>query len=248
MNIYLSICNYNARDKLKETLDSVYKAKPLDNDTKVSIVDNNSQDGSVDVIKEYSFLDLVLYRDTNVGKAIAINELVKQTNDIMKIKDDDLIFSLDSDITLVTDNFFKRVMEIWPVMEKHVSCLVCTQTGNSLCKRSFEWTDSNKGFHYFVPSEGYGFGIAGGAMITPYKYWKKIGGYREQLGIYGGNDGNALLDLYTKISKPITVIKDLEVFHFEEENKEYQKWKDDQHQSMLSIGRSFSAGFFDDTL
>jgi len=124
--------------------------------------------------------------------------------------------------------------------------MVCTQTGNSLFKRNFKWTDSEKGFQYFVPPEGYGHGIAGGAIIVPYKNWTAVNGYKEGIGIYGGNDGNLTLSLFNKTKKPISVIKDLVVFHFPEDSKEYQQWKDNQHQSIIKTGKSDNKGFYDD--
>lgn len=242
MLIYLVICNYNAGKHLGQCLNSV--EQNIIPEVHISVVDNNSIDSSVELINSKLFINQKILLDKNIGKAAAINTLIKNLNTAMT--DDDLIFSLDSDIKLISPDFFKNVLHIWSVVKGKVSCLVCNQVGNSLFKRKFQWTNSKKGFHYFAPSEGYGAGIAGGALIIPYSNWKKIGGYRMNRGkdgkpaLYGGIDGGALLDLFRVTKLPICVIKELEVYHPPEENKGYQKWKDKVHEEHRTFGRMVS--------
>ena len=253
MRVFVSICNYNAAYKMRQSIDSILLQQA--NDVLIGVVDNASKDDSRELLEGplNEDVDCLLLNDVNVGKAIAMNTLVKTAIDKFNLQDDDLIFSLDSDIKLNALNFFTNMKEIWTILSKHVSCLVCTQSGNNLSKRQFEWTDSKKSFHYFVPKEGYGYGIAGGAVITSIANWKLINGYRENMGkdkkqaaLYGGMDGWLLYDLFTSTHKPICVIKELEVFHFDEENKEYQKWKNQVHLEHQKFGFSKTTkGFFD---
>ena len=247
MNTFVISCNYNQVEHLKDSMSSILKQK--NENVKYIIVDNKSKNS--EEIKKILFLnaaDLTDYEclPNNIGKARAINNAV---NAISDIKDDDLILLLDSDISLVTENFFDKVEEVWTAFKDKVSCLVCTQTGNSLCKREWCWRKSTSGIEYFVPSEGYGYGIAGGGMITSFRNWKTVGGFRINNGtnIYGNNDGPLMVDLFRKTGKPICVINDLKVFHpFDENNNDYQKWKDRQHQSIIRTGKtSDSNGFYD---
>ena len=50
MKIYLTICNYNACDKLKETLDSILVSDPDKNLVSVNVIDNKSTDGSIEYL------------------------------------------------------------------------------------------------------------------------------------------------------------------------------------------------------
>lgn len=248
MKIHVFICNYNAGNKLKQTLDSLNQclSYPTCQNVYISVVDNASKDNYLEILQPFNSA-LTILNKSNIGKAKALNNLIKQYSDSTQhIEDDDLIMSLDSDIYITQASFFDTLQSIWSILKEKVSCLVCFQTGNSLFKRKFEWTDSKKGFNYFCPSEGYGAGIAGGAIIIPYKYWKLVNGYDENKGIYGSNDGNLLYGLYNKTKKPICVIKELEVFHSHEENLDYQKWKDEAHKQQVIYGKCMSNGGFYD--
>jgi glycosyltransferase involved in cell wall biosynthesis len=246
MKIHIFICNYNAATKLERTLLSIKDCKAITPNINVAIVDNASKDGSKAIIDKLP-PDYILLNGTNTGKAVAMNGLIKEYSEgFCHIEDDDLIMSLDSDIYLTQPTFFNTLSTIWSILHDKVSCLVCFQIGNSLFKRQFEWTESKKGFNYFCPKELYGYGIAGGAIIIQYKYWKAVGGYSEGKGIYGGNDGTLLKMLSDYMHKPICVIKELEVYHAPEDNMTYQAWKDMVHQEHLKSGKSaIIKGFYD---
>ena len=250
MKIHLFICNYNAATKLKQTLDSIYPPNPEDISQiptiNVAIVDNASKDNSKEIITNFG-PSYSLFSPTNIGKAKALNQLVKEYSERNGgIEDDDLIISLDSDIYLTQFTFFDTLRVIWSILQDKVACLVCFQIGNSLFKRQFNWTQSKKGFSYFCPSEGYGSGVAGGAVIMPYKYWKAVKGYTEDRGIYGSNDGLLLLKLWNHTNKPICVVKELEVYHAHEDNMTYEAWKQIAQQEQLKHGKCLaSKGFYD---
>ena len=230
---------------MRESIKSI--ENNINGNVSCAIYDNASKDGSRDYLIGQDGCNGFDFwcNETNIGKAKALNWLVDNRFD--NIKDDDLIFSLDSDLRLVTEKFFDKVQSIWDVIGNKVSCIVCKQTGNSLYKRNIAYRHSDTGnFNYFVPEEGYGHGVAGGALIVPYKYWKQVGGYNEDNGLYGGNDGNLMLRLFQDTGKPICVIEDLRVFHPFEDNKEYQAWKDTAHQQQMVHGKCIeSKGFFD---
>lgn len=249
--IFTVICNYNAGMHLQNCLESISKnAMP---DVRVSIFDNASIDGNINAIGKFQISGLmgitVRINEVNVGKAVALNSLVSELE--CHLHDDDLIFSLDSDISLVSEDFFQRAIDIWKIIGDKVSCMVCRQSGNSLFRREIFYQDSPIGnFGYFAPKEGYGAGIAGGAMFIPYRHWKTVGGYDITKGadgkaaLYGGHDGNLMLNLYRKTNLPVCVIRELEVFHPPEENMDYQKWKDSIHDEHRKFGRMVSTEEF----
>ena len=245
MNIHVFSCSYNQHDKSKKCIDILKEQKKKSkSNVFLHFIDNNSKDKSNELIVS-SKLDDTYCSDLNLGKAKALNYLVQKYDIDYGFSKDDLIFSLDSDIQLHSDNFFDGITRIWNKVKDQVSCIVCNQSGNSLTKRSFEWREG-KDIKYYIPCEGYGNGIAGGALITSIDNWKLIKGYRENLGLnggpnkYGGADGNIMLDLYTKTTKPIMICENLTVYHPEENNKKYQKWKNKQHKELLQHGHVLS--------
>lgn len=243
--IYIVMCNYNKLEEMKKSISSI--KEQFNDNVKLLIVDNTSVDGSIDWLKNNKNIDKVILNKYNKGKAKAINNLIKETDKEIGIDNDDLIFNLDSDISIISDNFFEKVEDIWRIVSEKVSCLVCIQDGNNLFKRNFHFNHSSIGnFDYFIPSEGFGIGIAGGAMITSYKNWKSVSGYREDRGLYGFNDGGLLLDLYQKTQKPICVIKNLKVFHPFETNEEYKRWKEMAQNQQINFNKcTEEKGFFD---
>ncbi len=249
MTILLAICNYNASTHLQTVFDSIKEnRKNLKEDlkVKVSVVDNASKDGSQTILKRFQdegLIDTLVLSEANVGKAIAIDRLVFEAGK-NGLKDDDLVFSLDSDISLIADDFFTKLDDIWTKVAGKVSCIVCQQLGNSLFKRKMNWRNSGKGFDYFA--DPYGEGIAGGAIIVPFRHWKMVNGYDTSRGLYGGNDGQMMLNLHRMLNMPVCVIRDLTVFHPYEENLNYIVWKKEAHKQQMSHQKCiFSKGFYD---
>lgn len=252
MMLHVFSCSYNQINHTKRSVESILSAIEATRACPIeyNIIDNNSKDGSQEFLLKHSNKININLNNKNMGKAVATNIAIKEA--AKRLNKDSVLFLVDSDIRLTDLNFFNEFLEIWSKIKTQVSAIVCNQDGNSLMKRDFVWRES-KDFSYFVPSEGYGSGIAGGAMFVPYEYWLKVKGYRENTGpkctpsIYGSNDGLLMLDLWTKTLKPITIIKDLEVYHPFEENKDYQKWKIMQHNALKENGHSVATkGFFDD--
>lgn len=226
MTIRQYICNYNAMPHLENCLNSIDSSLPT------FIYDNASIDMSVEYLKtqQNKFKNIEL-STKNVGKALAINNMVRADNNMNIIDDDDLIFSIDSDLTIQKpDEFYPLMNKVWNTFKDKISCIATWQIGHNVFTRNIEWTQHPDGFHYYMPLLN-GDGIPGGAISIPYKYWKIFNGYRENTGynrkstIYGGEDGYLLVDLYDKIKLPICVIKELVVYHPYEDNIDYAKWK-----------------------
>lgn len=249
--IFIVSCNYNVKD-LTNIIESNKKIINNSSNILYSIIDNNSTVEKTD----FKSISNIIYvsLNKNIGKAKAINLLVNKLNEKYVIKDDDLIFSLDSDITITNPNFFKILEECYKLFDKNkICCLVCNQIGNNLTKRNLAFLNFNNIFNYFIPSEGFGYQIAGGGIIIPYKHWKAIKGYDETLGvnktanIYSGADGRIMYNIFMKTDLSICLIKELEVFHPFDTDEGYKKWKEQQHKDMLTYGYTTAVnGFYDE--
>jgi hypothetical protein len=78
MNLSIIIVSYNTRQLLKNCLDSIYTQNDID--LEVIVVDNNSSDGSVEMIKEYFPDAKLIENDTNVGFGKANNQGARVAN------------------------------------------------------------------------------------------------------------------------------------------------------------------------
>lgn len=115
-NLQLSIIivSYNTKDVTDNCLASIYSAK-WNGNFEVIVVDNNSQDGSVEMIREkYPDVNLIANSD-NKFFAIANNQGAK----IAKGK---YILLLNSD-TLVYDNNLQRMIDYFDTLPQDVICI-----------------------------------------------------------------------------------------------------------------------------
>jgi len=102
MKLSVVIVNYNVRHFLKQCLNSVIKASE-DIDTEIFVVDNNSADGSVEMIKKEFPAVKLIANDKNVGFSKANNQAIKQAKG-------EYILLLNPD-TFVKEDTFRLVVE-----------------------------------------------------------------------------------------------------------------------------------------
>lgn len=242
--IFLVSCNYNVKN-LKKIIDNNKNIIGKDNNILYSIIDNCSLIEKTDFKSISNIIYMSLSK--NIGKAKATNLLIDKLNEKYLIGDNDLIFSLDSDISLNNPNFFKVLHNCYKLFENNkISCIACYQVGNSLFKRDINFLNYKDEFNYFIPSEKFGYGIPGGGLITTYKNWKLVKGYSENRGIYGSNDGTFFLNASNITGYPICVIKELEIFHPFEDDIKYKEWKETAHKQQNKYGKCVEEkGFYD---
>jgi len=125
------IVNYNAGRLLKECIDSIYKesiATPFD----VWVVDNDSQDNSIAIIKQYYPKVNVIENRTNIGFAKANNMALSKSKT-------DYFLLLNPD-TVVRDNAIEKVVKFMDRNPKVgiVGCRVLNEDGTLqlACRRS----------------------------------------------------------------------------------------------------------------
>ena len=86
---------YNEKNTIKQCVESVLKADIGDLDLEIIISDNNSYDGTKEILKSFNDEKIkVLYRETNNGKGANIkNALNEASGDLILFQDGDLEYS-----------------------------------------------------------------------------------------------------------------------------------------------------------
>ncbi|MDA9261885.1 glycosyltransferase family 2 protein [Flavobacteriales bacterium] len=102
MKLAVIIVNYNVKYFLKQCLESVFNSTVL-NELEIYVVDNDSKDGSVEMVEE-SFPEVItIANKVNVGFSTANNQAIKQTKA-------DYVVLLNPD-TLVKSDTFEKVIQ-----------------------------------------------------------------------------------------------------------------------------------------
>ena len=86
---------YNERDTIRQCIDAVLKADTRNLELEVIISDNNSSDGTKEILSKIQDKQIkILYRDSNNGKGANIkNALANATGDLILFQDGDLEYS-----------------------------------------------------------------------------------------------------------------------------------------------------------
>ena len=115
LNVKLSliIVNWNVKDLLEECIKFVYsQTKKVI--FEIIVVDNNSTDGSIEMLEKQFRQIHLIKNNENVGFARANNQAIKQSKG-------EYILLLNPD-TLVRDRAIEKMMEF---MESHLQALAC---------------------------------------------------------------------------------------------------------------------------
>ncbi len=94
------IVSYNTKEKLKNNLEALFKSEGVD--FEVFVVDNNSKDGSVEMLKENFPQVKLIANKENFGFARANNQAIKQAKG-------DMILLLNPDMKVFSDTLKKQV-------------------------------------------------------------------------------------------------------------------------------------------
>jgi len=78
MDISIIIVSWNVREKLKDNLRAIFESKDIN--LEVFVVDNNSADGSVEMVKKYYPKVKVIANQENLGFAKANNQAIKRAS------------------------------------------------------------------------------------------------------------------------------------------------------------------------
>jgi len=112
-DISIIIVNYKVKEFIIPCIESIYKHTSKSLRYEILVIDNNSNDGSIDAIKS-QFSDVKIYENTeNIGFSKAVNQGAKKATG-------KYLLLLNPDTKLIEDNIF----EIYTFLEKHDSVAV----------------------------------------------------------------------------------------------------------------------------
>jgi len=231
LDLSIIIVNYNVKEFLQNLLQSIEKASS-NISKEIIIIDNASDDGSVDVIKEkFPSIKLIQNKD-NIGFGRANNQGLS----IAKGK---YILFINPDCIVSEDTFDKMIS----FFELHLDCgLAGCKILNSdgslqlACRRSFPgpWTSFTKvtglsslfpnskifaryNLTYLDESQVYEVdAVSGSFMMVRREAYEKIGGFDEQFFMYGED-----LDLCYRIQKAgfkVYYVPDTQIIHYKGES------------------------------
>lgn len=231
IDLSIIIVNYNVKEFLLNLLQSINNAKN-NYSLEIIVVDNASDDGSVELIKEkYPYIKLIV-NNTNVGFGSANNQALQ----IAKGK----YFLLINPDTIVKENTFKEMIEFFERTPSAgiAGCKVLNPDGSLqlACRRGFPgpWTSFTKvmglsrlfpkskffaryNLTYLDENQTYEVDAVSGAfMMMRGELFQKIGGFDQQFFMYGED-----LDLCYRTQKSgykVYYVNTTEIIHFKGES------------------------------
>ena len=186
MNLSIVICTYNRAHFLKLALESLLPQvlQCSVNDIEVVVVDNNSNDGSFAVIKEFQLkfqsLSLLYFLEKQQGLSFSRNRA------ILESKGNYIVF-LDDDAT-VNDQWLSSLLEAINNQDANVFGGPIYPNFESTCPA---WIDSNYFVRTFRSGDGYlnsisaKSGFSGGNMCFARDIFQLIGVFNTSLGMNG---------------------------------------------------------------
>ncbi len=231
MDLSIIIVNYNVKEFLQNLIHSIEKASA--NITKeIIVVDNASDDGSVEFIKSnYPQINLIVNNSNlGFGKANNLGMMQAEGNYILLINPD----------TIVAEDTFDKMIKFF---EEHTEvglagCKILNPDGTLqlACRRSFPgpWTSFTKvtglsnvfpksklfakyNLTYLDENQSYEVdAISGSFMMMRKEVYQKVGGFDEQFFMYGED-----LDLCYRIQKAgfkVFYFHDTQIIHYKGES------------------------------
>ena len=246
-NIVL-MASYHKNEQLWDCLSVLQKARKFKEFDKLIIYDNMSGWDTVSVIEHFVItipnVQLV-YGDKNIGKARAINQLVKTCVD-----PEDTICIMDADIQVEHDTL-KRLF-LWAnhfdqfiVLPEHTGSRCHLYEKNHRNIRGIVKCPNDIKNTVGAIAVAGGVGVAGACMTMKAATFIEAGGF-EANSVYGGNE----VGLYKKFCErykdgTICVLGDAKVYHPEETDRGYQEWKIKCQRDIRRKGKCDRPGYYD---
>lgn len=161
----------------------------------------------------------------NVGKGTIVNKMVE---DLAEYGRPDYVISLDSDIVVQHPHWVENFISMFEMCPrwKDLGGVAAQQEGE--CCHVL--TNNPKTLPSFLPGCTYTVvpdneGVAGGAILTPYRVWRTLGGYRAHR-IYASDDADFMFACAQhKLIVPVVSDRAVTVLHPTGDDTDYREWK-----------------------
>jgi GT2 family glycosyltransferase len=231
MNLSIIIVNYNVKEFLQNLMHSIYKAAS-NLQYEIIVIDNASDDGSVDFLKE-KFPDIkLIVNQKNLGFS-------KANNVGLSVAKGEYILFLNPDV-IVGEDTFEKMIEFFKKTPSAglAGCKILNPDGSLqlACRRSFPgpWTSFCKvsglsalfpnsrifaryNLTYLDENKTYEVdAVSGSFMMIKREVYKKVGGFDEQFFMYGED-----LDLCYRIQKAgykVFYVHNTQIIHYKGES------------------------------
>ena len=218
MDISVLIVNYNGEEFISQCIDSILLQKDIDYE--IIIIDNNSQDNSLQVLKKYQNKIRLIENDDNVGFGKANNLAEKYAKGTY-------LYLLNPDAHLTKDSALKQLFDhaennervgIWGT---HIQK---NQKAENYLKKSYP--KQRYAFKDFSKLPGETPWIIGASMFIKSVLYKQLNGFDEDFFLYGEET-----DLCLRCRQhgfAIEINDDVAIEHIgggsEQQNSNYDKW------------------------
>jgi len=160
MKISISVTSYNRKELTKYCINSIIKTTPKKN-YELIVVDNNSTDGAVEMLKNMEGIDKLILNPKNYHLGKAINQAFREASD-----DCNWVFTLSNDYFLM-DGWFENFRLVNKDLKPdYIFCLLMKKlTAHKLLPRKDVQTKSNGWYRPPVVNTMRGSGVGAGLAI-----------------------------------------------------------------------------------
>tara|TARA_B100000767_G_C19703323_1_gene509383 strand:- start:394 stop:1149 length:756 start_codon:yes stop_codon:yes gene_type:complete len=107
IKVSVVICTNNSQDTIASTIESILKQTYQL--IEIIVIDNNSNDKTIEIIKTYNIKNIQIFIDSDKGIFDAINKgIIKSSGEIISILHSDDVYYDEEVLSLVTSNFFHK--------------------------------------------------------------------------------------------------------------------------------------------
>ena len=231
MDLSIIIVNYNVKEFLQNLLHSISKASQ-NLSSEIIVVDNASEDGSVELLKSKFPSVKIIENETNLGFG-------KANNQALKIAEGKYLLLINPDAIVREDTFTKMIKFLEEQSDAGIAgCKIFSPDGSLqlACRRSFPgpWTSFCKvtglsnlfpnskifaryNLTYLDENQTYEVdAISGSFMMLKREVYDKVGGFDEQFFMYGED-----LDFCYRIQKAgykVFYVHTTQVIHYKGES------------------------------
>jgi GT2 family glycosyltransferase len=230
-SIAVIMVNFNGLQYLKKTIPLVLDFEYPN--FEFHIVDNGSSDGSVEYIKSFPKINLII-SPVYKSKNFACNYAVKNTQS-------DYILMLDNDAMIEDKHILKNLVENFTQLDKAGSLMLAFYLNESDTKTSkyggflgYNFLKRRPPLKESLVKKMHNQQVAfpiGFAFFIKRSIWNKVGGYDEHL-IFGGDDNDLGIKIMLKGYKNYLYSKSLQKHIGMPERKDNKKYAD-KHKNML---------------